>query len=182
MNTKTNIIIRQALFLTLFFIAANILPPINILAVPITFQTLIIMLVPFIFTLKQSILWYLSLLLLTLIGIPMMAGFKSGLIVLLGPTAGFIYGWLIMIVVINLSLRYINNRNIRVLMMICSIIIALSLGGIGLSFFNELSIINNILICLASFLPIELIKLLIVKKVIKKIPVKYLNKGEKHGS
>lgn len=182
MNSKTNILVKQALFLTLFFISANLVPPVNILGVPITFQTVVIFLIPYIFTLRQSLFWYLSLLLLTLVGIPMMAGFKSGLVVLFGPTAGFIYGWLIIIITINLCLRYLYNSRLKYLVMILASAVGLAIGGVGLSFYNELSIWNNIMICLASFLPIELVKLFIVHKIIAKLPSKYLNKEISNGS
>lgn len=176
MNTKTNILVIQALFLTLFFLASNVLPPIYIIGIPITFQTVIIYLLPYIFSLKQSIFWYFSLLIMTLIGIPMMAGFKSGLVVLFGPSSGFIYGWLIIIVLLNLSLRFINNKYLKYLIMILAIVTSLSLGGLVLSLYSDLGIFENISIILISFLPIELIKLLIVVKITSKIPIRYLNK------
>lgn len=176
MNTKTNILVIQALFLTLFFLASNVLPPIYILTIPITFQTVIIYLLPYIFSLKQSIFWYFTLLIMTLIGIPMMAGFKSGLVVLFGPSSGFIYGWLIIIILFSLSLRFIKNKYLKYLTMIFAIVTSLSLGGLVLSLYSDLGIFENISIILISFLPIELIKFLVVVNIISKIPKKYLNK------
>lgn len=169
------ILVMQALFLTFFFIFSNILPPIYILAIPITFQTIIIYLLPYVFNLKQAIFWYLTLLVMVLIGIPMMSGFRSGLSVLIGPSAGFIYGWLIIIVVFRICLKYISNKYLQKSLMVLSIMLGLSLGGIVLGFYNELTIYQNVSIVIMSFIPIELIKFFIVSRLVLKIPSKYLS-------
>lgn len=179
--SKTNVMIKQALFLTLFFIVSNIFTGINILGIPITFQTLIIFMIPFFFSLKDSLIWYFTLLILTLIGIPIMSGFKSGLVVLLGPTSGFIYGWLIEIVMISLAYKYVKNTWLRFALIIISFILCITLGGIILGIYANISIVISVVDCLITFLPIEILKFIFVLFVLKKIPLSFFHKEINHG-
>lgn len=179
--SKTSIMIKQALFLTLFFVVSNIITGVNILGVPITFQTIIIFMIPFFFSLKDSIIWYLTLIIITLVGIPIMSGFRSGLVVLLGPSSGFIYGWLIEIVMISIAYQYIKNIWLRYSLIIISFILSLSLGGLVLGLYANINIMVSIVDCLIGFLPIEIAKFIFVLFLLKKIPSSFFHKEISNG-
>lgn len=174
---NTNNIIKSAMLIALFFIASNIIPPINITGVPFTFQTLIIFLVPFILDFKTVILWYLSLLLICLIGLPIMSGFQGGLGVLLGPTAGFIYGWFVELVFISTILLFTKNRLYIFLVMFIGTVISLSIGALWLSSFNNVAYIDNIKIILVTFLPFSVVKMIITLTIVKRLPSSILQGG-----
>lgn len=167
---KTKSLIKQALFLALFFIFSNLLTGFTIFTIPITFQTILICLIPFFFNRQEILLWYITLLIITLMGIPMMNGFKGGLGVLLGPTSGFIYGWLIQMLLMSIALQYTKNVMIRYSLIIIGVIFSLSMGGLILSLYNELSVVTNIMECLLAFLLIELFKVGLAFTLVRRLP------------
>lgn len=66
---------------------------ININAVPVTLQTLGVMLAGSILGWKRGALSVVVLLVLVAAGLPLLAGGRGGLAVFVGPTAGFLIGW-----------------------------------------------------------------------------------------
>jgi biotin transport system substrate-specific component len=62
-------------------------------AVPITLQTLGVMLAGSILGWKRSAMSVLVLLVLVAVGLPLLAGGRGGLAVFFGPTAGYLIGW-----------------------------------------------------------------------------------------
>jgi len=167
---KTQSIVKGALFIGLFFITSNIIPPILVLGVPFTLQTLLILIIPFFFSLKDLVFWYFGLLLITLIGIPIMSNFSGGPQVLIGPSAGFIYGWLPKLILIKMALDKKSNLILFLLITSLSSIINLVIGGVWLTLFTELSVLQSIQTTLVSFLHFELVKGIIAFFIIKKLP------------
>lgn len=83
----------SGLFLALFFLASNIIPPIQLYpGVPITLQTAVVLLMGAFLGLRHGLITLAALFLLTLSGVPMMSGFTAAS-ALFGPTAGFIWGF-----------------------------------------------------------------------------------------
>ncbi|MET3600483.1 biotin transporter BioY [Martelella mangrovi] len=76
--------------------ALGILPPIPIafIPVPVTAQTLGVMLAGIILGRKRGAAAVLLLFVLIVIGLPVLSGGRGGLGVFVGPTAGFLVGWL----------------------------------------------------------------------------------------
>ncbi|MFP5075921.1 biotin transporter BioY [Rhizobium sp. YIM 134829] len=85
-----------ALF-TAIIVALGALPPISLgfIPVPITAQSMGVMLAGCIIGAKRGALAYLLLILLVAVGLPVLSGGRGGLAVLVGPTAGFIAGWVV---------------------------------------------------------------------------------------
>lgn len=76
--------------------------PLPFSPVPITLQTLGIMLAPSLLGAKRGTLAVLTFLALGLAGLPLFAGGRGGLAVLAGPSAGFIVSWVFAALVIGL--------------------------------------------------------------------------------
>ncbi|MFC7329841.1 biotin transporter BioY [Marinactinospora rubrisoli] len=70
--------------------------------VPITLQSLAIMLAPSLLGAKRGALAVLTFLVLTLAGLPLLPGGRGGLAPFLGPTGGYMIGWLAGALVIGL--------------------------------------------------------------------------------
>lgn len=167
---KVKEIIIGSIFLVLFFISSNIIPPILILGVPFTLQAVVIMLIPFFMSLKNVIIWYIALLLMCLIGIPMMSNFNYGLSALFGPTSGFIYGFLFKMIMIKLLVTS-NSSNIRLfIVLLLATILDLIIGGLYLAIYSNLAIIPTISSMFTSFILFGIIKIIIVIIMIRKIP------------
>lgn len=92
--------------------ALAIVPPITIpvLAVPITAQTLGVMLAGSILGAKRGALSMLLLLALVAVGLPVLAGGRGGLSVFAGPTAGFLVAWPLGAFVIGLLTERVYAR------------------------------------------------------------------------
>lgn len=92
---------RIALMATLISVSSYIAVPLPFSPVPVTAQTLAIMLCGMLFTVQQSFVTLSVYLLLGAIGLPVFAGGNAGLGVLFGPTGGFLIGFLLAAVFIS---------------------------------------------------------------------------------
>lgn len=102
------------LFLALFFFASNLLPPIYPFAnVPVTLQTGVIALMGGLLGIRVGSFTLLALYLLTLAGLPMMASFHGGPAAFFSPTAGFIFGWIFLVLLGGLCRRAFTRREGR---------------------------------------------------------------------
>lgn len=92
------------LFTAAFFAISNIMPPIQIIpGVPLTLQLFLISLMAFTLDFGYSVITYITILVMTLCGIPMMSSFSAGVYAFTGPTAGYIYGWFLFICLISVG-------------------------------------------------------------------------------
>lgn len=96
-----------AFFTTLLVISSWFTIP---FVIPFTLQTLVIFILILVLDLKKSLLILLIYCLLGIIGIPVFSSFQSGLGVFLGPTGGFLIGFVPMIIVSNILLNIISNK------------------------------------------------------------------------
>lgn len=96
-----------AFFTTLLVISSWFTIP---FVIPFTLQTLVIFILILVLDLKKSLLILLIYCLLGIIGIPVFSSFQSGLGVFLGPTGGFLIGFVPMIIVSNILLKIICNK------------------------------------------------------------------------
>ncbi len=101
MQTKT--LVFMALFIAIIAVT-GIIPaiPIPVIAVPITLQTLGIMLTGSLLGAKKGFVATLAFVLIVAAGAPFLAGGTGGLGVLLGPTGGYVMSWPIGALVIGL--------------------------------------------------------------------------------
>ena len=81
--------------------------PVGFSPVPITLSTLAIYLCLFILGLKKAVISVLLYLLLGFIGLPVFAGFSGGAGKLLGPTGGYLIGYIFLVCIAGL---FINNK------------------------------------------------------------------------
>ena len=96
-----------AFFTTLLVISSWFTIP---FVIPFTLQTLVIFILILVLDLKKSLLILLIYCLLGIIGIPVFSSFQSGLGVFLGPTGGFLIGFVPMIIVSNILLKTIRKK------------------------------------------------------------------------
>lgn len=90
MNTRDLVLV--ALF-TAIIVVLGLVPPITLgfIPVPITAQSMGVMLAGCIIGAKRGALAFLLLVLLVAIGLPVLSGGRGGLAVLAGPSGGFIF-------------------------------------------------------------------------------------------
>lgn len=129
MNKKNdfNDFIYAALFAALIAVLGLISIPLPFSPVPISGQSLGVMLAGCILSVRQAGLGLLGFLLLGAVGLPVFAGFTGGIGILLGPRGGYLLGYLIGGIVIAL-LKGQHNTLWRLAM-------ANIIGGIGVVYF-----------------------------------------------
>jgi biotin transport system substrate-specific component len=105
--------------------------------VPITAQTLAIMLCGTVLGAKRGTLAVLLFLLLVAVGLPLLAGGRGGLGVFAGPTAGFLFGWPVAAFVTGLIVERWRSANLTVVAIVASIvggiIVLYAFGVVGMS-------------------------------------------------
>lgn len=87
--------------------------------IPITMQTVSVMLIGLIFKRKQAIQIIMVYLFLGAIGVPVFANFKSGLKCLYGPSAGYLWGFLIAVIVMTTLNKKTEKPNIIYITLNC---------------------------------------------------------------
>jgi biotin transport system substrate-specific component len=89
---KTRDLAYVALFAAIVAVLGT-LPAINVGPVPITAQTLGVMLAGAVLGARRGSLAVLLFLVLVAVGLPLLAGGRGGLSVFVGPTAGYLFSW-----------------------------------------------------------------------------------------
>ena len=95
-----------------------------------------------------------------IVGLPVFAGFTSGLTHLLGPMGGFIIGYLPMCFVISL----IRMRACKIcfpIAMFIGTILLYACGGIWMIVWTDLDIYGVLSVCVLPYIPIDVIKIVI---------------------
>jgi biotin transport system substrate-specific component len=116
---------RIAIFVGLIA-ALGLLPAVNILpGVPVTAQTLGVMLSGAVLGSYRGTLAVFIFEVLVALGLPLLAGGRGGFAVFAGPTAGYLLGWLIGTWVIGAVFVWLKNLNY-----VLRAVVALVLGGI----------------------------------------------------
>jgi biotin transport system substrate-specific component len=135
---------------------------INMWPVPITMQTFGVMLIAFFFGTRKGVMTIVLYVLSGIAGLGVFSGFKSGLSAVMGPTGGYIMGFLMCVAVIGLLVEKGYGRNMR------SVIGLMALGNgiiylfglIGLGFYMpEAGLGSLIMMGLVPFVVGDIIKI-----------------------
>ncbi|MDX5594847.1 biotin transporter BioY [Pseudovibrio sp. SPO723] len=119
----------QIAFYAALIAALGLLPAVAIpfvSGVPITAQTLGVMLAGVMLGPLRGGLAVLLVLFLTALGLPLLAGGRGGLGVFMGPSAGFLIGWFFGAITTGYIMQLMKNQSVLVSAAIASIV-----GGIG---------------------------------------------------
>ncbi|RLQ89485.1 biotin transporter BioY [Notoacmeibacter ruber] len=164
---------RSLSFIALFaaFIAVlGLVPPIQIpvVPVPITAQTLGVMLAGAILGARRGFLAVLLFLVLVAIGLPLLPGGRGGLGAFAGPSAGFLFSWPIGAFVVGWMVeRFWSRMNFFWMMMACvigGIVAVYPLGILWLSYATDISVLTTT-IGSASYIPGDLIKAVVASAI-----------------
>lgn len=136
MNTTTSSQTRNTVYIAVFaamIAAMGLVPPITLgfVPVPITLQTLGVMLAGALLGPIRGMLSSLIVVVLSLAGLPMLAGGRGGFGVLLGPTGGYLIGWIFGSLVIGALFKFWVLRQQSQASKIVTALISVLIGGIG---------------------------------------------------
>ena len=131
--------------------------------VPITMQTFGVFLIAFFFGSRKGFLAILAYILAGLLGIGVFAGYKSGIAVFLGPTAGYIIGFLFMVLVVGLMIEkgYGRSKSSVLFCMLVGEIILYIFGLTGLwLYLGNVSFIKVLMLGFVPFIIGDVLKIL----------------------
>lgn len=113
--------------------AMGLVPPISIgiIPVPITLQTLGVMLAGALLGPVRGMLSAMIVVVLSLCGLPILSGGRGGLGVLVGPTGGYLVGWIPGALVVGLIVKHWALRPANLTVRYVTVSIAAIIGGIG---------------------------------------------------
>lgn len=179
---------RQLTFIALFtalIAALGLLPSFMLpFGVPVTAQSLGVMLAGAVLGARRGALSVLLLLALVAIGLPLLAGGRGGLGVFASPTVGFLIGWPIAAFVTGLIVEKWQTGNLFVVgtaaSVIGGIVVLYAFGIVGLAQMLDKSIVEATKLCLV-YIPGDLVKAVVAGVVVEAIararPAALLSRG-----
>lgn len=158
--TKTKFLTTTALMTTVLCILGPLSVPIG--PVPISLTNLALYLTMYILDTKRGAIAYLVYLLIGLVGLPVFSGFTGGPGKLLGPTGGYLIGFLPMAILLGLYLKnHKENRLMAVLVMEAVTWIPYLFGTAWLSYQAGISFSAAFSVGVIPFLAVDLGKMII---------------------
>ncbi len=141
--------------------------------VPITAQTLGVMLSGLMLSTKDSIYSVSIFLILILIGAPLLSGGRGGLAVFFAPSSGYLIGWIFGAGIISLSLKILKKR-IGFFAACCfscfigGILVIHFFGVIGLTIIADMEVYQAIMMTLI-FIPGDILKCVLACLIVEKM-------------
>ncbi len=159
-------LLESALFVALIAIGGLISFPIPISEVPFSLQTLFVLLASLVLGPIFGTITCIVYLLLGVIGLPIFASMKAGPFVLIGPTGGYLIGFVVQAPIVG-----ILSRKIHPIIALASGLLTIYLiGVIQLSAISKISLTAGIIAGILPFLPFDILKLIIDYAVYAKLP------------
>ncbi len=164
MKMKTKNITLCALFTAVMCVLCVITIPIG--PVPVTLGTLGIMLTAVILGHKRGTVSVLVYILLGAVGLPVFSGFKGGFQVLIGPTGGYIWSYIIMAFLIGFAARTLPKNKWTAMLKIfvaciAGIAVCYALGTVQFMLVQKTSLTQSLMLCVVPFIPFDAVKAVI---------------------
>lgn len=145
-----------ALFSVLLIASAWISIPLPFSPVPLTLQSFVVLLLPVVVKPRLAIHATLLYLLLGVLGLPVFANYRAGLDVLVGPTGGYLMGFLV-------AQAFIGYAKGSLFVRLCGAQALIYLCGVSwLAYVLQLSLLSAVLLGLAPYLITDVIKVIAV--------------------
>lgn len=161
----THSLIVMALFAALLCVSSYIT-----ISIPtgqhITLQNFFVLLVAFLFPMKQALLILFVWLLTGMIGIPVFAGGYAGISYILSPLGGYSVAFLLIATLVPLLRGKKYNRTYFTILAIFSALLIDCFGAVWLMLLNQLSIKSAFLVGVIPYLPLDIVKAVIVAQIV----------------
>ena len=133
-TSKTKAMTMMSLMTSVLCVLGPITLPIPISPVPISLVTFLIYLSVYIMGMRYATISCLLYLLIGFIGLPVFSGFTGGVGRILGPTGGYMIGYVFMAVISGFFIeRWMSKRILHVAGMVCGTLICYLFGTMWLS-------------------------------------------------
>lgn len=128
--------------------------------VPIAFANLVIYFTVYLLGWKWGTVSTLVYLLVGLAGLPVFAGYASGAAKLLGPTGGYLVGYLPMALLAGVVIEHTNRRTLQMLGMIGGTALCYLMGTAWFCWQGGYTVGAAMGLCVTPFIPFDLLKML----------------------
>ncbi len=181
-NNTSKISVKSMAFIGLMTAVICILAPLSIPIgpVPISLTNLVLYFTLYLLGTKSTTISYIIYLLLGLVGLPVFSGFTSGPAKLLGPTGGYLIGFIPMILLAGLFLRLAHKRLVlEWIGLFVSTCVCYAIGTLWLSLSMGISLKAAALAGVVPFIAEDIVKMIVAmllgRKVKKQVQI-YLPK------
>lgn len=158
---KIKRLIYITLFTTLICVFTVVIPKINIpfIDVPVTLQTMMVMLAGFFLNPIDAFLSMVLYIILGLIGLPVFSGLNSGIGALLGPTGGFILSFPLAALLISLFKGQKSFIQLVIISIVFGVFLVYLSGALSISILSKASYLK-VLKTLLVFIPLDIFKVI----------------------
>ena len=162
MKLRTKDMILCAVFAAVLSVFSVMTIPIGI--VPITMSVFGVLITAVILGWKKGLISTIIFILLGCVGLPVFSGFKGGVQVLVGPTGGYITGYLLMVLVVGAVSDKIKTAKwqIAVLCLCIACVVGVAIcyifGTIQYILIAEKTIGQALALCVYPFIPLDMLK------------------------
>jgi len=167
LKNNTFKLVLCAIFTAIICVFSQIVIPLGV--IPLNLTTFAIILCGGVLGIKYGTVATLLYIFIGVIGIPVFAGFKGGAGVLLGPTGGFIIGYLFVALLSGMAFRNQRNSLITVLILCVANIVCYIIGTFWYMLITKAGLLSAISVCILPFIPGDAVKVAIAYPVIVKI-------------
>ncbi len=161
MKLSTHDIVLSALFTAIFCILGPLSIPIG--PIPISLTGFVLYMSLYIIGCKKTVIAYMIYLLLGIIGLPVFSGYEGGLGKLIGPTGGYLAGFIFAALLSGYIIdRFYKSIVISVLGMLLGLAVLYAFGTAWFLAISSSESISNILkLCVLPFLPFDMVKIIV---------------------
>ena len=130
--------------------------------VPVSLSVLVILLATYILSTQGGFISYAVYLLLGAVGMPVFSGYQGGLAKLVGPTGGYLIGFLPMVLVVGWFIKkFRGNMVMTILGMIVGVAVAYFFGTVWFVLMMKCTVSYALSVCVFPFIPFDIAKILI---------------------
>lgn len=161
-NTKTLTLTLIALMAAVTCILGPLSIAIPISPVPISFTNLAIYFTVMILGWKKGTVSYIIYLLIGLVGVPVFSSFTSGPAKLLGPTGGYLIGFIFLAIIAGIFIEQFNGKLLMyILGMVLGTLVCYAFGTIWLAYQAHMDFITALWAGVIPYLPGDAVKILV---------------------
>ena len=157
-------------------IAAPFSIPIPVSPVPLSLTTFILYLSVYILGTRNAFISYVIYLLLGMVGLPVFNGFSGGVQKLVGPTGGYLIGYLFLVFFTGLFVeKFPNKIPMYFVGGIIGIIVCYALGTVWFVLQYKVGFLEALTMCVFPYIPMDLVKLVaavIIGSQVRKILIR----------
>ncbi len=158
-KSKLYILSKGAVMTAVICVLAPLSIPIG--PVPISFTNLVIFLSLYLVGWKMSTASCITYILIGMVGLPVFSGFTGGIGKLLGPTGGYIIGFIFMALLAGLIIDKFRSPAMQFLGLAAGTVVCYALGTAWFCFEAHSTINAALALCVFPFIPADLFKIIV---------------------